>query len=40
MLALWNAREQRHGCMIADPDCTRESISVCQRAQFSMSEQG
>jgi hypothetical protein len=24
MLALWAAREQRHGCMIGDPDCVRE----------------
>jgi hypothetical protein len=24
LLALWTAREQRHGCMIADPDCIHE----------------
>lgn len=40
MLAIWNAREQRHGCMIYDPDCEREAVSVCRSAQFSRSEQG
>ncbi len=28
LLALWNGREQRHGCMIADPDCIKETISI------------
>jgi hypothetical protein len=27
-LALWNAREQRHGCIIADPDCISEKVSL------------
>ena len=28
LLALWNAREQRHGCIIADPDCIKETIGI------------
>ncbi len=28
MLALWAAREQRHGCMIFDPDVVKETISL------------
>lgn len=28
LLALWNARDQRHGCHIADPDCIRERVAI------------
>lgn len=28
LLALWAAREQRHGCIIADPDCIKETIGI------------
>ena len=29
-LALWAAREQRHGCIIADPDVVQETISLAR----------
>lgn len=31
LLALWNAREQRHGCLIRDPDCISETVRAIRR---------
>ena len=31
LLALWAGREQRHGCMIHDPDCIKETVSLVRQ---------